>query len=135
MDNNLEACTEYKYRVQAYNESGTSEYSNEATATTCRERGVLTNETAFIYPNPVRNVSTFSFSLSKSADVTIRIVDAANTVIRSFHLSSVQADNCNTQITWDGINDKGEQLANGVYFFIIETSAGERAVGKMALLK
>lgn len=135
MDNNLEACTEYKYRVQAYNESGTSEYSNEATATTCRERGVLTNETAFIYPNPVKDVSTFSFSLSKSADVTIRIVDAANTVIRSFHLSSVQADNCNTQITWDGINDKGEQLANGVYFFIIETSAGERAVGKMALLK
>ncbi len=135
LDRGLEACKRYVYRVQAYNESGVSLYSNEASGTTCREKGTLTSATAYIYPNPVRDKGTFSFTLAKSADVTIKIVDPANVVVRTFRVSRVEADDCNTQVTWDGTNEGGEGMANGVYFFIIETSAGERAVGKIALLK
>ena len=38
-------------------------------------------------------------------------------------------------VMWNGANDLGETVANGVYFYIIESSAGERAVGKAAVLR
>jgi hypothetical protein len=38
-------------------------------------------------------------------------------------------------VIWNGRNDNGGIVANGVYFYVIESSAGERAVGKIAVLK
>jgi len=38
-------------------------------------------------------------------------------------------------IEWNGKNDNGKIVANGVYFYVIESSSGERAVGKAAVIK
>jgi flagellar hook assembly protein FlgD len=38
-------------------------------------------------------------------------------------------------IPWDGKNGDGDIVANGVYFFTIESSQDERAVGKIAVLR
>ena len=36
---------------------------------------------------------------------------------------------------WDGKSDNDKKLANGVYFYIIKSSSGEKAVGKVAILR
>jgi hypothetical protein len=38
-------------------------------------------------------------------------------------------------IPWDGRNERGEFVANGVYFYVIESSSGETAIGKVAVLR
>ena len=38
-------------------------------------------------------------------------------------------------VTWDGKNEAGDLIANGTYLFVIETEAGERAIGKIAVLR
>lgn len=136
LDNLLSPCTKYYYRVRAFNRFGRSGYSNIDSGTTCREKAVLTNESIYAYPNPIRNDrgTTFQFTLSQSADVTIRIVDAANSVHRTIHVAADDARSC-TKVAWDGRGDNGSELPNGVYFYLIQSTAGERAVGKIALLK
>lgn len=37
--------------------------------------------------------------------------------------------------SWDGRNESGAVVANGVYFYVIEASSGERAVNKIAVLR
>jgi hypothetical protein len=37
--------------------------------------------------------------------------------------------------SWDGRNGAGDLVANGVYYFLIETSHNERALGKIAIVR
>ena len=36
--------------------------------------------------------------------------------------------------TWDGRDDQGDRVANGVYFYRIELDSGPRAFGKIVVL-
>ncbi len=36
--------------------------------------------------------------------------------------------------SWDGRDDDGDPVANGVYFFRVETGAGSRAFGNVVVL-
>jgi flagellar hook assembly protein FlgD len=36
---------------------------------------------------------------------------------------------------WDGRNEKGDLVANGVYFFKVETAGGQTEWGKLVVLK
>jgi hypothetical protein len=38
-------------------------------------------------------------------------------------------------IVWDGTNDKGSTVANGIYFYRIELDYGEDLWGKVAVIK
>mgnify|MGYP006281598321 FL=1 len=100
--------------------------------------GPINNENIYAYPNPFNpdneNV-TFRFRLSKSGNITIKVYDVSNqlvaTVISDY---PVEADE-ELSVSWDGRNDNGAIVANGTYFYIIESSTGERGVGKVAVLR
>ncbi len=136
LDKGLAPCTKYLYRVRAVNRFGASAWSNVASGTTCREQGVLTERTIYAYPNPLvnDNGTTFSFTVSKASEVTIRIVDAANIVHRTIHVPVTDVVNC-MAVKWDGRDEGGGKLPNGVYFYLITSDAGERSVGKLAILR
>jgi len=38
-------------------------------------------------------------------------------------------------IRWDGKNEAGDIVSNGVYFFVVTTDKGEKAIGKVAVLR
>ena len=135
-DLRLQPCSAYAYRVLAFNALGASPYSNIDSNTTCRERGILTEQSVFAYPNPLKanQTTTIQFPLTQFSDVTIRIVDAANTVHRMIQIPKEQVESC-TKVSWDGRNGEGKELPNGVYFYLITSAAGERAVGKIAVLR
>ena len=41
---------------------------------------------------------------------------------------------CIRDSNWDGRDEVGETVAYGVYFFRVETSAGDQAFGKVVVL-
>jgi len=60
------------------------------------------------------NEATFSYTLSKEADVTATLSDSNNVVVRTFTRNNVPAQAGNT-IVWDGKNRNGFFVAPGTY--------------------
>lgn len=100
--------------------------------------GKLNNENIYNYPNPFNpdnETTTLRYSMNKNAKVTIKIYDAGSNLVRIL-FEDIQQNAAEEQsVTWDGKNGDGDIVANGVYFFVIETSEAERAVGKIAILR
>jgi hypothetical protein len=100
--------------------------------------GRLSSESIYNYPNPFnpdRASTTLRYSLAATAQVTIRIYDAGGVLVRKL-IDGVPMNATSEQATvWDGRNGAGSIVANGVYFYVVESSAGERAVGKIAVLR
>ncbi len=80
------------------------------------------------YPNPFSSSTSIPYSLSKESDVQITIYDILGRVVRKFNagVQSVGAHN----ILWDGRNNFGEKVANGIYFYKLD-AGGESQVKKM----
>lgn len=75
------------------------------------------------------------YSLSHPAEVTIRIYDFASRPVRTLIENAERRGAENHGENWDGKNDAGEVVANGVYFYRIETDRGDRAFGKIVVLE
>lgn len=99
--------------------------------------GQLSNERVYFYPNPFNpelETGTIRYSLSRSGNVIIRVFDVSNRTVITIDAGE-QSASAEQSIAWNGRNDRGDIVANGVYFYIIESSSGERAVGKIAVLR
>ncbi len=100
--------------------------------------GPLNNENIYVYPNPFNpdlgNVK-FRFSLSSPGNITIKVYDVSNRLVATVINNDQMEANEELSVPWNGKNDNGQIVANGVYFYIIESSSGERGVGKVAVLR
>ena len=97
----------------------------------------LDNNNCYFYPNPFNpdNVmGHFVFGLAKAGNITIKIYDVANRQVASLVAGSYNAGS-GYEVAWEGKNLNGQIVTNGVYFYIIESSSGERAVGKVAIIR
>jgi hypothetical protein len=81
--------------------------------------GVLLEQNA---PNPVSSSTSISFSLLNPTDVQLEIFDVSGRLVRS--LASGHQDAGTHQVTWNGRDNSGSQLANGVYYYRLSTSTG-----------
>jgi flagellar hook assembly protein FlgD len=100
--------------------------------------GALKSENTYVYPNPFnpdRESATLRFSLSKSAKVTVKVCDAGGSLVTTLTEDEYMEAGEEQSLSWDGMNDKGDIVANGVYFCVITTDQGERAVAKVAVLR
>ena len=84
------------------------------------------------YPNPFNPSTKIEFTLAKSGFVTMRIYDILGRKVRT--LVSENLPSGYKSVLWDGKNDRGEQIASGIYFY--ELKVGESTLSKkMILLK
>ena len=77
------------------------------------------------YPNPFNPETWMPYRLGKDAEVTLTIYDAQGDMVRQFDLGYQPAGAYETRsraVYWDGTNDFGETVANGVYFYSLSTS-------------
>ncbi|TKB96062.1 putative type IX secretion system sortase PorU2 [Pedobacter cryophilus] len=80
------------------------------------------------YPNPVVNSMKFVFTLTglKIPDkIKIMIYNASGKIIRVIskeELGSIKIGNNISDFTWDGTDEFGDSLANGVYFYRVDIS-------------
>lgn len=89
------------------------------------------------YPNPFNPETWIPFQISESANVEIRIHNAAGKLIRVLDLGYRNAGYYKSQADsarWDGTDENGEMVASGVYFYSIK--AGQfTATRKMMIVK
>jgi flagellar hook assembly protein FlgD len=110
----------------------------------------------FPYPNPFSTRTHFVFTLTGSEipdDIIIQIMTVNGTVVREITMDEVgpiKIGHNKTEYAWDGRDEYGDQLANGVYLYQVKIytngremkhrqTAADRAFkngfGKMYLLR
>jgi hypothetical protein len=89
------------------------------------------------YPNPFNPETWIPYSLKEAVPVTLEIYNARGQLVRVLKFGVQEPGDYLTPDTaahWDGRNQQGEQMANGLYFY--QLKAGDfRAIKKMVLLK
>lgn len=68
------------------------------------------------YPNPFHYETTIKFVLSEPSEVKLDIYDVNSRLIRSL-IPSINLDRKEHKIQWDGKDEKGNNIARGVYYY------------------
>ena len=74
------------------------------------------------YPNPFNPVTTISFDVmgSESANVTLIIYNVLGQSVRTLMASELSAGNY--EVEWNGRNDAGQQMASGMYIYLLQVN-------------
>ena len=76
------------------------------------------------YPNPFSNSTTISFNLpQRGKDTKIKIYNIKGQLVKQFKIN---------EVVWNGKNEKGEQLSNGIYLYNLK--AGNKSITKKMVL-
>ena len=84
------------------------------------------------YPNPFNPVTTIKFELRTMSNISMTIFNAMGQKIRSLINGRIPAGS--HSVVWNGLNDKGESVSSGTYFYVLNNGKNIR-VKKMVLLK
>ncbi|MFA5033841.1 MAG: C10 family peptidase [bacterium] len=84
------------------------------------------------YPNPANSVTQIEYALPNATKVTLKIYDASGRPVRTLIQEEQTAGKYNT--FWNGKDDKGNKLGNGIYFYRLETDKSV-TTKKLTLLK
>lgn len=105
-------------------------------ATNVKEKTASVTPTSFAlyqnYPNPFNSTTCISYSLDKSGSVILDIYNIKGRKIRKLVDEAKNTDA--HSIVWDGLDDQGQTLAGGVYFYRLK-SGSAMLTRKMLLLK
>ena len=133
--NNLIPGKTYSWRVRAFNYANLySDWSEQWNFT----MGYNPENENICYPNPFNpdlESLRFRFNIENSGNVSIKIYDVSNHLVKELLSNKQYNTGVWEDVYWDGLDDNNQIVANGVYFYVIESSSGERAVGKIAVLK
>ena len=84
------------------------------------------------YPNPFNPETTISFQLAKNSKINLTIYNMEGKLIK--RLESGLRDAGSYEIKWNGLDERGQQVTSGVYFYRLDT--GEFSdMKKMILIK
>ena len=84
------------------------------------------------YPNPYRHNTTISYAIPKSGKVSLKIYNIKGQLVKTL-VNGHKEKGYYTEI-WDGKNNNGKRLANGIYFYKIKIGSKSK-VRKMLLLR
>ena len=98
------------------------------------------------YPNPFEKETVFTYRLTgpiHAEEISLKIYTISGRLVKSFHNFIDEEGQLGTAldyhlITWDGRDEKGDPLANGVYFYKIRAKWKDQMVnetGKLAILR
>ena len=81
-------------------------------------------------PNPLCTSTRLDYSIPRAADASLRIYNATGRLVRTLIAGSVDAGT--QSINWNGTDDGGAAVAEGVYFCRLRT--GDHSVGQRVLV-
>ncbi len=82
---------------------------------------------AYNYPNPFSEDTYFTFKLTQVPDeLNIRIYTVAGRLIKKINVSPALLNVDFNKIYWDGKDEDGDDVANGVYFYKIILKNGDK---------
>lgn len=74
------------------------------------------------------------YSLAETDEVSVDIFDFSSRRVRTLVDGESRPGGRHHREPWDGLDDAGSRVANGVYFFRVETASGSRAFGNVVVL-
>ena len=89
------------------------------------------------YPNPFNPETWIPYNLSEAASVTLSIYEMTGQRIRTLSIGFQSAgfyQSRSRAAYWDGRNDLGEQVSNGVYFYQLSTPS-EHQMKRLVIVK
>jgi len=87
------------------------------------------------YPNPFNKGTNIVFNLCKPSEVTVRIYTVSGELVKQITQSGTPGKN---SIYWNTKNRRSDEIASGVFIYVIEARAGnDKAAkwGKLAVIK
>ncbi|MBN2070296.1 MAG: T9SS type A sorting domain-containing protein [Candidatus Krumholzibacteriota bacterium] len=84
------------------------------------------------YPNPFNPVTNISFTLRRPSNISLKIFDLSGAHIVTLARGYFQAGTFTRR--WNGMNDHGEKVSSGLYFYRLSTD-GIDMTRKMVLLR
>lgn len=123
----------YRLRVQARDASGNASGSNDYQV----EFEVVNKSSVtrlLNYPNPFSTSTRFVFTLTGSQipdQIQIQIMTITGKVVREidqFELGPIKIGNNITEFAWDGRDEFGDQLANGIYLYRVKMRLNGSAI-------
>ena len=108
---------------------GAYEFCN---ATSASDQRLAVNELHQNYPNPFNNRTAISYKLAADSFVTAKVYDVRGREVRTL-IDNNQAAGANT-VFWNGRNDAGQRVSQGVYFLRLQAGDEVRSV-RMLLTK
>jgi hypothetical protein len=91
------------------------------------------NSLAQNYPNPFNPITTIEYSIKEQAYVSLKVYNVAGQLVRTL-VNDVQKPSDVKPVVWHGINNSGQRVSSGVYFYKLVTK-GFTQTKKMVLLK
>ena len=85
------------------------------------------------YPNPFNQHTKIVFTLPGKTEVSLTIYNISGQKIKA--ISNKILSKGKHEIIWDGTDDKGKTVSNGVYFYKLRTPDGIKEMRKMLFLK
>jgi hypothetical protein len=113
--------------TSATGDSALVEVELEAGAVTGVEDG-LTPRIAVLhqnYPNPFNPSTAIEFHLPRRERVSLRVYDVSGRLVRTIVEETLETGD--HLFTWDGHNDRGAQVASGVYFYMLKSDSIRQA--------
>lgn len=99
---------------------------------------VKSKDDAYAFPNPFapdeESVRIKYLIPSAGSKVTIRILDFGMNLVRTVIQNSSKSGSTEQIDYWDGKDESGKVVPNGVYFFRIDTDEGDPQFGKVIVL-
>ncbi len=127
---NLKVGQTYAWRVR-YRDHNLkwSEWSDEkefTISTPVSATDIENKSQASVYPNPSYGSVTIDFSINKSSDVRIDIINIDGKVIRQFNPAFYLKGK--HSINWNGCDNSGRQVTSGNYFVLIQTDSDKKVI-------
>ncbi len=94
--------------------------------------------TCFCFPNPFDPKETnvqISFNLKDNSIITLKILDDRGDLVKETEYSNLISQSNWYTISWNGKNEIGDWVANGVYFYQIESQTSKKLWGKICVMK
>jgi hypothetical protein len=85
-----------------------------------------------VYPNPFSEQTKIEFSLHTPQRITITIYNELGQMVKEL-VNGNYINQGRFQVTWDGKNNSGSDVANGMYLYKITSEKGEVASGKIVV--
>ncbi len=85
------------------------------------------------YPNPFNPTTTINYTLRDRSNVSLKVYNVKGQLVRTL-VNGVLDPAQVAPVTWNGLNDRGQQVSSGVYFYKLVTRDFTQTK-KMVLLK
>lgn len=129
--NDLVENVPYYFAVTAYDTANNeSSFSDEVffilnNETTPGDDTLKINLSSYNFPNPFRpgeQVTNIRYLLDAPSEVSIRVYDVTNNLVRTLLENGTKSAGEHVEDFWDGKDESGNTVANGVYFCEIKSA-------------